>query len=96
MPLTGDKSNDREASRDNGKRRSSRTSSVVRKLVFEPYHTPLVAAPPDMPQTLLVKKRYSKREQDREEEDKECEDGTVETNSSKEVITTYYPLGLPQ
>ena len=91
MPLAEDKSNDREAGRGKGKRRASRTSTVVRKLMFEPYHAPLVAAPPDIPQTMVVKKRYRKMEQDKDEdkESQECEDDVIETNSTKEVITAY-------
>lgn len=65
--------------------RADRISSVVRKLHFEPYQTPLVAPPPDIPHALVVKKSYRKEKQDGVD-DKESQDCEDDTRTSKEVI----------
>lgn len=80
--LQGDRSSDGEVS--TGKKKM-RIYSVARKLHFEPYQTPLVAPPPDVPQALVVKKSYRKGKQDGldNKESYDCED---DTKTSKEVI----------
>lgn len=89
----GDENGDGEVGRGRGKRRQAgRVPSVVRKLLFEPQQLPLVAAPPDVPQALVVGKSCNggQGEQD-DTESQECrEDIVVKEDCSGKVVNQIF------